>query len=207
MKHSIFILAVAVVCVLAFQVQAATRGEQRTEIQTMKVDVLNRLYDVAPQAERQISEAAGYAVFSSADLAAVFVSGSYGRGVAYNNRNREEIYMRMASLGGGLGLGIKDFRTIFIFDNPQSFHDFTTTGLDLSAHADIAVKGGESGGALTGAVDVLPGVKVYQLTEAGLLAQMMLKGTKYWRDEDLNQYEKSSDARSAPAHNPVYGRQ
>lgn len=206
MKQSILILAVAVVCAFSFQAEAATLGEQRSEIQTMKVEVLNKLYDVAPQAERQISNAAGYAVFSSADLAAIFVSGSYGRGVAHNNRNSDEIYMRMASLGGGLGLGVKDFRTVFIFDNPQSFHDFTTTGLDMSAHADIAVKGGEAGGALTGAVDILPGVRVYQLTEAGLLAQMMLKGTKYWRDEDLNQYEKSSDARGAPEYNPVYDR-
>ncbi len=201
MKHSIFIFALALICSFSFQAQAETRDDRRMEIQDMKGAVLDKLYDFAPIAERQIAEAAGYAVFSSADVAAVFVSGSYGRGVAHNNQNDDETYMRMASLGAGLGLGVKDFRTIFIFDTPKSFYDFTTTGLDLSGHVDVAAKGGEAGGAITGAVDILTGVRVYQLTEAGLLAQVMLKGTKFWRDEDLNQYDRSSDARSTPMFN------
>lgn len=192
MKH--FVLALALISAFAIPASAATRDEQRTEIQKMKSIVLNKLYIAAPEAERQIAKASGYAVFSSADLAAIFVSGSYGHGIAHNNDNGDETYMQMASAGVGLGLGVKDYRTIFVFDNPKVFRDFTTTGLDLSGHIDIAAKGGESGGAITGATNILPGVRVYQLTEAGLLAQVMLKGTKFWRDAELNSYDQSSDA-------------
>lgn len=34
--------------------------------------------------------------------------------------------------------------------------------------------------------DVLPGVRIYQMTDNGLMAQAMIQGTKYWSDDDLN---------------------
>jgi hypothetical protein len=45
----------------------------------------------------------------------------------------------------------------------------------------------EKGDAVSGAADVLPGVRIYQITDTGLMAQAMLQGTKYWRDDELNQ--------------------
>jgi lipid-binding SYLF domain-containing protein len=197
-----FILMLALLCILPLQANAATREEQRTEIQRSRADTLDTLYRIQPSAMTEVRNAAGYAVFSSADIAAIFVSGSYGHGIAHNNRTGEETYMQMASAGVGLGLGAKDFRTVFIFDNENVFNDFITTGLDLSGHIDVAVKKGTAGNALSGAVDVLPGVSVYQLTETGLLAQAMLKGTKYWRDNSLNENDLSSDvSRDVPAYN------
>ena len=180
------ILMLTLLFVLPVTAHAASSGEQRSEIQKMQSRVLNQLYRANPGAEREIANAAGYAVFSSADVAALFVSGSYGHGLAHNNRTGKETYMQMASAGIGLGLGVKDFRAVFIFSRPDALHDFVNTGLDLSGHVDVAAKQGVKGGAVTGATDVLPGVRVYQLTETGLLAQAMLKGTKYWRDDDLN---------------------
>jgi lipid-binding SYLF domain-containing protein len=189
-----FILMLALMLAFAIPAEAATVDEQRAEIQRVKSMVLDQLYQVQPSAKNEISKAAGYAVFSSADLAAVFFSGSYGHGLAHNNANGDETYMQMASAGIGLGLGVKDYRVVFIFDNQQALNDFTTTGLDLSGHIDVAVKQGSNGGALTGAADVLPGVRVYQLTQSGLLAQAMLKGTKYWRDDTLNDYIQSNSS-------------
>lgn len=187
------ILMLSLICLLPLQARAASLDEQRRSIQKMQSDVLEQLYKHQPGAEQEVSKAAGYAVFSSADIAAVFVSGSFGHGLAHNNKTGKETYMKMASAGVGLGVGAKDFRAVFVFDNADAYHDFVTTGLDLSANADAAVKQGVKGGAVTGAADVIPGVHVYQLTETGLLAQVMLKGTKYWRDEDLNGSSVSSN--------------
>jgi hypothetical protein len=39
---------------------------------------------------------------------------------------------------------------------------------------------------LTGAVSVAPGVWMYQLTDTGLAAEITGKGTKYYKDSDLN---------------------
>jgi len=199
MKH--LILAIAFLCLLPTLAHAATRDEQRQEIQKMQSHVLARLYKAHPGAEQVIGKAAGYAVFSSADLAVIFFSGSVGHGLAHNNLDGKETYMQMASAGVGLGVGVKDFRAVFVFDTPAAYHDFVTTGLDLSGNLDVAAKQGRQGGSISGAQDVLPGVKVYQLTNTGLMAQAMLKGTKYWRDGDLNDYDKPDAATTREQYN------
>ena len=201
MKHLTSILALALIFAFSAQAHAASRDEQRTEVQKIESATLKNLYKAHPAAKKEISKAVGYAVFSSATVAVGFFSGSYGHGLAHDNRNSDETYMQMAAAGVGLGLGVKDFRVVFVFNNADSFHDFVQTGLDLSGHADLAAKQGVKGGAVSGVEDVLPGVKVYQMTETGLLAQVMLKGTKYWRDSDLIQYDQSSNANTRPLYN------
>jgi hypothetical protein len=52
--------------------------------------------------------------------------------------------------------------------------------------ADAAAKAGEKGGAYSGAVEVSPGVWVYQITKNGLALQLTLQGTKYYKDDNLN---------------------
>ena len=52
--------------------------------------------------------------------------------------------------------------------------------------ATAAVKGGGEGAAASGAVEIAPGLRVYQLTENGLALQVTVKGTKYWKDDFVN---------------------
>jgi lipid-binding SYLF domain-containing protein len=196
------ILTLALACLLPVSAHAASLAEQRSAIQDMRRDTLTKLYQAQPGTDAEIKNAAGYAVFTSADIAAIFVSGTFGHGIAHDNRSGQETFMQMASAGVGLGIGVKDFRTIFVFNDPAAYDDFVNTGLDLSGHVDVAAKQGTSGGDITGAVDVLPGVRVYQLTDTGLLAQAMLKGTKYWRDSDLNDYQQHSEAAPSYGYNP-----
>src|SRR5262249_23677036 len=159
---------------------AETIAEKKAAIHQMKDQSLSKLYSLHPDAQREIASAVGYAVFDSGSLALIWVSGGYGHGVAHNNTTSDDIYMEMATAAVGLGIGAKNYNTIFVFHDANAFHDFTTTGLDLSAHADAAAKVGDKGDAVTGAADILPGVRVYQITDNGLMAQAMLQGTKYW---------------------------
>jgi len=94
--------------------------------------------------------------------------------------------MKMISAGVGPGLGVKDYRVIFVFENDKVLADFLDSGWSGSAQADAAAKAGEKGGAYSGAVEVAPGVWVYQITENGLALQLTLQGTKYYKDDDLN---------------------
>jgi len=59
-------------------------------------------------------------------------------------------------------------------------------GWDFSGQADAAAKSDDKGAAVSGAVTVMPGVEVYQLTKNGVALQVTLQGTKYWKDRDLN---------------------
>jgi hypothetical protein len=49
-----------------------------------------------------------------------------------------------------------------------------------------AAKGRDVGASFTGAVSVSPGVWMYQLTDRGIAAEITGKGTKYFRDKELN---------------------
>ena len=107
-------------------------------------------------------------------------------GVAVNSNTKRETFMKMISAGAGLGIGVKDYRVIFVFENDKAFNDFLNSGWSGSGQADAAAKAGDSGGAYSGATQVSPGVWVYQITKNGLALQLTLQGTKYYKDDDLN---------------------
>jgi lipid-binding SYLF domain-containing protein len=181
------IIVLVLLLALPCTAQAASRAEQQQSIQKTRAEVLSHLYKLNPSTKDEVRRAAGYAVFSSANLAAIFISGGYGYGVAHDNRTGKDTYMKMASAGVGLGVGVRDFRAVFIFSDQKDYRSFVDKGLDLSGQAGIAAKAGVSGGATGGAASLLPsGIRVYQLTETGLIAQVMVQGTKYWKDIYLN---------------------
>ncbi len=165
---------------------AASREEQRNEIRKMRSETLARLYKVHPAARADIQRAAGYAVFSNVGVNLIFLSAAGGSGVAHNNQTGKDTYMKMISGGLGIGLGVKDFRGVFVFSNQKVFKRFVESGWEASAQADAAAKSGEKGGAAAGAITVAPGVDLYQLTETGLALQATIQGTKYYKNDDLN---------------------
>lgn len=186
MKLRSILAMVAVLAILPVSANAAGRAEQQASIQKMRTDVLTRLYRAQPGSEQEVRGAYGTAVFSNAGITAFFVTAGYGYGVARNNKTGQDTYMQMGTGGLGLGLGVKDFRVVFLFRDESAYRTFVNQGLDMSGHIDAAAKAGTKGGAVTGAVDVIPGVRMYQLTETGLVLQATINGTKYWKDSYLN---------------------
>jgi lipid-binding SYLF domain-containing protein len=176
MRH--LILMFLAICVLPFPAFAA----ERSDVLQMRADTLARLYKEEPGARTEVEQAVGYAVFSPGGVNVVFFSAGYGSGVAHDNINGNDIFMKMASGGLGLGLGVKDYRLVFVFRTREAYDRFVRDGWDFSSQADVAAKAGTDGGELSEGAVIMPGVKVYQLTENGLVAQITLQGTRYWRD-------------------------
>jgi lipid-binding SYLF domain-containing protein len=115
------------------------------------------------------------------------LSTARGAGVAFNSTTKQETFMKMVSAGGGLGVGVKDYRVVFAFETEQALKNFLNSGWSGSGQADAAAKTSKSGGAYSGAAMVEPGVWVYQITEKGLALPLTLQGTKYYKDDDLNE--------------------
>jgi lipid-binding SYLF domain-containing protein len=99
--------------------------------------------------------------------------------------------MKMYSAGIGFGLGVKDFRGVFVFTSQEALRSFVEDGWDASAQADAAAKSADKGDAFAGGVDVAPGIKLYQLTQHGLALQATIQGTKFWTDDELNRASSS----------------
>ena len=160
----------------------------RAKVRTMRDTVLADLYKLHPDAKAKIKKAAGYAVFSNIGINLVLASfaGGHGIVVRHGSLKNSETFMKMASAGLGFGLGIKDFRAVFVFTDPAKLDAFIDKGWDFSGQADAAAKSDDKGAALAGAGTVIPGVEVYQITKNGLALQATLQGTKYWKDKDLN---------------------
>ncbi len=161
---------------------------ERKEIRAMRDSVLAELYKMKPEAKAKISKAARYAVFTNVGVNVIFASFAGGKGIVVEDGllKDTETFMKMGSAGVGLGLGIKDFRAVFVFSDKDKLRAFVEKGWDFSGQADAAAKSDDKGAAVAGAGSVVPGVEVYQITKNGLALQATLQGTKYWKDKDLN---------------------
>ncbi|MGL4205948.1 MAG: hypothetical protein ACRCRW_07525 [Aeromonadaceae bacterium] len=164
-----------------------TPSQQRSAIQTMRNETLAKLYKLKPEVRQEIRAAAGYAVFSNINNNLLFVSSGNGYGVTRDNRSGKDTYMKMASVGLGLGLGIKDFQAVILFKERTALTQFLEQGWDANVQADAAAKSGKKGAALSEAAHPdYQKIKVYQLTNAGLALQATVQGYKYWPDDTLN---------------------
>jgi lipid-binding SYLF domain-containing protein len=122
MKVSRFLI----VLVCLFGVAAVADDEkdkekERTEIRQMSHKTLTRLYKVESPAKAAIKKAYGYAVFSNTGIKILFGGSGKGEGVAIRNQDKSEIFMKMFEIQAGLGMGVKKFQVIFVFDNQKAF--------------------------------------------------------------------------------------
>lgn len=191
MRHKVTISILIVALLYPIVVRADSVEEKQQKSRKMATQTLEDLYKLEPTAKTAIAKAAGYAVFNNMGTNILLLSTARGAGIAVNQKTKLETFMKMVSAGAGLGLGVKDYRVIFVFDNNKAFSSFLNSGWSGSGQADAAAKAGKSGGAYSGAAEVAPGVHVYQITKNGLALQLTLQGTKYYKDDKLNNPKKS----------------
>jgi lipid-binding SYLF domain-containing protein len=199
MKKFLFV-AVAVILTLNVSNDAlALFGKKKTEaekqeaIQQEKADIrkmvnetLDRLYKLQPGAKKAIAKSEGYAVFSNFGMKIFFAGGGSGKGIIFDKKNNTETFMKMIEAQAGLGMGIKKFSVIFVFSKHKDVDEFVNSGWEFGGQASAAAKMGEEGGSMQGAMSVSPGVWMYQLTDDGIALELTGKGTKYYKDKDLN---------------------
>ena len=106
---------------------------------------------------------------------------------AMPNLSNDVDFFPGADIRWGLGyMGVKKFNLVWVFETPDKLDAFVNSGWELGAQTSAAAKLGDKGGAFQGAMAVSPGVWVYQLTESGLALELTAKGTKYYKNDELN---------------------
>jgi len=165
---------------------AASPDEQRAQINQMARQTLEALYAQKPSARRAIAESAGYAVFSDINTKIFFAGGGGGKGVAVNTASGQPTYMMLATISAGLGVGVSKSHLVWVFATQDAYSNFVNTGIELGADANLTVNPGAGGGLYDGAVEASPGAWLYQLSDAGLVLELTVQGTKYFKDPDLN---------------------
>ena len=179
----VMVIAAAFAPLAAF---AATKEEKRADVRQVAKNTLERLFKEQPGAKAAIERAAGYAVFSNFGMKLGVAGSGTGKGVAVDNKTKKETFMKMVELQAGLGFGVKKFSLVWVFETPQTLATFVNSGWELGGQTSAGAKAGDKGAALQGALPIAPGVWVYQLTDTGVALELTAKGTKYYKDDDLN---------------------
>lgn len=165
---------------------SADKASSQAEVRKAAQDALSAVYKAQPAARKAVESAAGYAAFSNFGMKILVAGGGSGKGIAVNNKTKATTYMKMAEVQAGIGFGVKKFKLVWVFETDKALKDFVNSGWELGAQATAAAKSGDKGGSYQGAVSVAPGVWLYQLTDDGLALELTAKGTKYYKDNDLN---------------------
>jgi lipid-binding SYLF domain-containing protein len=184
---ALVLLLVPVLAAGCASIKGGTVAEKRQYVLDMKSDVLKQLYAKRPAARNEITKAAGYGVFSNRSIKFLVAGAGSAYGVVTNNKTGKHTYMRMVAGSAGLGLGIKDYRTVFVFLNRASLQRFIDRGWEFSGEAEAAVKTHDDGVSLSVAKSADLGVTVYQMSEASIALQATLQGAKYRKIDELNQ--------------------
>ena len=192
--HKCSIMAIALGLVLTLTVTtvplwASDKKEieqEKSEIRKMAKNTISKLYKFQPSAKKAISKSAGYAVFSNFGMKILFAGGGSGKGIVFDNKTKKQTFMKMVEIQAGLGLGAKKFKLVWVFENYKDVDKFINSGWELGGQTSVAAKLNDEGGAFAGAMSVTPGIWLYQLTDDGLALELTAKGTKYYKDDDLN---------------------
>lgn len=153
----------------------------RLEIDKNASTALQRLLKSNSAARMLYDKSYGYAVFDSRKISLMMTTGG-GSGVVVEKSANKRTYMRMATVGAGLGYGAQFFNVIFLFENKNSLQNFVEQGWEANAAA-TAVFGKNS---MDTNARFVQGLAVYQLNESGIMADLNLTGTRYWQSAELN---------------------
>src|SRR5262245_45194579 len=112
----------------------------RIAVRKSSVDTLALLYKYKPKARKAVESAAGYATFSNFGVKILVTGSGKGKGMAVNNKTKDETFMKMFEVQAGLGFGVKKFRLVFVFDTPEAFNKFVKSGWEFGGEASAAAK-------------------------------------------------------------------
>jgi lipid-binding SYLF domain-containing protein len=186
MNRRMMVLTMAAALAASGIAFGADKAKEQAEVRKAGQNALAAVYKLQPSARGAVESAAGYAAFSNFGMKILVAGGGSGKGIAVNNKTKAMTYMKMAEIQAGLGFGAKKFQVVWVFETEAALNNFVNSGWEFGGQATAAAKAGDKGSAYQGAVAVSPGVWIYQVTDKGLALELTAKGTKYYKDSDLN---------------------
>ena len=107
---------------------------KRVKIDETAQQATSKLFAENPKAKELFDMSYGWAVFDNLKLA-FGISGGGGNGVAVQKETGERTYMKMGTVGVGLGLGGNKYQIVFLFQDSQTFENFVNKGWQADAGA------------------------------------------------------------------------
>jgi hypothetical protein len=147
---------------------------------------LELLIKQKPAVQKEIDQAAGYAVFSATNVNIVLLVVARGEGVLFDKRRKDPVFMQALKTGEGLGAGYQVQYQIVIFKTPGAIDQFLLAsvdgqrgGMDVDANFSAG-----SGGTIR---SFNPEITFYTVGQSGYDLQANYGGTLYLVDKTLNE--------------------
>lgn len=146
---------------------------------------LDALIKQNPAVQKEIDQAAGYAVFTTTNVNIVLIVVARGEGVLFDKRRKDPIFMQALKTGEGLGAGYQDQYQVAIFKTPGAIDQFLLTSID-GRRGGIDVDANFSAGSGGTIRSFNPEITFYTVGLSGYDLQANYGGTLYLVDQQLN---------------------
>ena len=146
---------------------------------------LDALIKQKPDVQKEIDQAAGYAVFTTTNVNIVLIVVARGEGVLFDKRRKDPIFMQALKTGEGLGAGYQDQYQVAIFKTPGAIDQFLLTSID-GKRGGIDVDANFSAGSGGTIRSFNPEITFYTVGLSGYDLQANYGGTLYLVDQQLN---------------------
>jgi lipid-binding SYLF domain-containing protein len=155
-------------------------ASKRQSIDASVDGTLSKLFATVPGSRELVSKARGVLVFPSVIQAGLIVGGQYGEG-SLRVGGTTVGYYSTASGSFGLQAGAQSKAIIFLFMTQDSLDKFRNAdGWSVGGDASVALVKVGANGAIDTTTATAP-VQVFVLTNAGLMGDLSLQGTKVTR--------------------------
>jgi Uncharacterized conserved protein len=186
MKRREFFALPAAAALLAFG-GCTTTGSRRGDPATRRRDIdsgvegtLQRLYETVPGSREMAGRAKGILVFPEVIAAGFIVGGEYGEG-ALRVGDRTQAYYSTVTGSLGFQAGAQSKAVVFMFMTDEALQQFSrSNGWTAGADASVAVAKVGANGVIDTNTARGP-VVGFVMTNAGLMANLNLEGTKVTR--------------------------
>jgi lipid-binding SYLF domain-containing protein len=160
--------------------KADNSAAARAEIDAGIESTLSRLYTQVNGSRELVAKADGVLIFPRVIAAGLVVGGEYGKG-ALLVKGRHEGYYRIASVSVGFQAGAQSKAVLVLFMTKEALDKFrASSGWTAGVDASVALVKVGANGAIDTATATHP-VQIIVLTNAGLMANLSLEGTKITR--------------------------
>lgn len=146
---------------------------------------LDALIKQKPGVQKEIDEAAGYAVFTTTNVNIVLLVVARGEGVLFDKRRKDPVFMQALKTGEGLGAGYQDQYQVAIFKTPAAIDQFLLTSID-GQRGGVDVDANFSAGSGGTIRSFNPEITFYTVGLSGYDLQANYGGTLYLVDQQLN---------------------
>lgn len=159
-----------------------TKGQQRRELSAGIDATLERLGSTVPNSRELLNKANGVLVFPRVIAAGFGIGGQYGEG-ALRIKNVTAEYYSLASLSIGLQIGAQSKAIVMLFMTDDALKKLRSSeGWSAGVDASVAVLKVGANGAIDSTSMNGP-VLAFVMTNAGLMANLSLEGTKITREK------------------------